>query len=140
MAIKANELRTSNILKLFLGVNDEGAQYREFAISGVMSNDGAEFYLLGHTWVEISDDLEPIPLTEEWLLKFGFEITYSSNFRIKFDHSCNYVGYDYSHNSDKSMEGFRFYGHYIKCEYVHQLQNLFHALTGEELTYTPSKI
>lgn len=77
---------------------------------------------------------EPTLLTEEWLLKFGFEENYQSAFRHKFDHPCNYIGYDFSKTPDKDMEGFRYYGKYVKCEYVHQLQNLYYALTGEELT------
>jgi hypothetical protein len=78
---------------------------------------------------------EPIPLTEQWLLDFGFEISYSSNFRLRFDYNKNTkFGFDYSHTADKSIEGFRYIGTYIKCDYVHQLQNLYFALTNEELT------
>ena len=77
--------------------------------------------------------IEPIEITDYWLLKFGFEETYNSNSRIRYDHSFNFIGYDFSKNEDKDMEGFRFYGKYIKIKYVHQLQNLFFALTGEEL-------
>ena len=78
--------------------------------------------------------IEGIPLTEEWLVKLGFEETYNSQFRLKFDHKEFYeFGYDFSKVEDKSMEGFRYYGRYIKIKYVHQLQNLYFALTGEEL-------
>ena len=80
------------------------------------------------------DYIEPIKLTEEQLLMLGFEISYSSNFRLKFDHSkINEIGFDFSHTPDKSMEGFRYYGHYIKIEHVHQLQNIYNSLTGCEL-------
>lgn len=80
--------------------------------------------------------INPVQITEEWLLKFGFEKTYESQFRLKYDHPRNYIGYDFSKTEEKSMEDFRFYGHYIKIKYVHQLQNLYFALTGEELHYT----
>lgn len=80
-------------------------------------------------------DYEPIPLTEEWLLRFSFEIIYISQFRTKLSHKKNhFIGFDFSYVTDKSMEGFTFYGKYIKINYVHQLQNLYFALTGEELT------
>lgn len=84
--------------------------------------------------------VEPIPLTEDWLLKFGFEITYSSNFRLKFDHPVHtYIGFDLSHTPDKCMEGLRYYGHYIKVNHVHHLQNLCLDLTGQELDFTPQR-
>jgi hypothetical protein len=70
------------------------------------------------------DFKEPIPLTEEWLLKFGFE--YSDL------------------NGDSGLwkiPPFQIYGKYnqfiydyrLDVNYVHSLQNLYYALTGEEL-------
>lgn len=77
----------------------------------------------------------PIPLTEEWLADFNFENTYRSEFRLKFDHITHQeIGFDFSCVGYKSMEGFRFYGHYIKIQCVHQLQNLFYCLTGVMLS------
>lgn len=68
---------------------------------------------------------KPIPLTEEWLLKFGFNKFKGNNtdcFLDDFETSCN-------------MELFFWKGTQIKnIKYVHQLQNLYFALTGEELT------
>jgi hypothetical protein len=65
--------------------------------------------------IESNPDLfEPIPLTEEWLMKFGFDekepVLISS---WKFSPFCETI--------------------ITKCEHVHQLQNLYFALTGEEL-------
>ena len=81
----------------------------------------------------ISELYQPILLTEEWLLRFGFERTYNSQFRLKYDLPCDFIGFDISKTEEKSMEGFRYFGHYIKIKYVHQLQNLYFALTGQEL-------
>lgn len=82
--------------------------------------------------------LKPIPLTEEWLLKFGF---YTDN-----------EGWYYSLDFDKNQDTFKIcplYSNGIpsgmfsvlncmacvkKIQFVHQLQNLYFALTGEELT------
>ena len=85
-------------------------------------------------WVEsqkgIEDfiSFEPIPLTEEWLLKCGFEkdeiiVFYrkdetSSTFIIDFNFVC-LLGYSH-----------------VKIHSAHQLQNLYFALTGEELQIT----
>lgn len=89
------------------------------------------------------DHYEPIPLTEEWLLKFGFEKS-DSDYQIqiqKDDKKGNtdywiYVdsGFDNETNKFKvqilCQEGCWLS---LKTEYVHQLQNLYFALTGEEL-------
>ena len=79
--------------------------------------------------------LQPIPLNEEWLLKFGFERTYLSEFRSKFTHKDNRCSaYNFS-SEHKSMQGFTWHGRYVKnIEYVHQLQNIYFSLIGEELT------
>lgn len=76
---------------------------------------------------------KPIPLTEEWLLRFGFtgnkgymrkDNDYSMHFEYVNDGwECNVCFGSYCEDSE-SLE-------HIK--YVHQLQNLYYALTGKEL-------
>ena len=90
--------------------------------------------------VNFSNGYNPcsIPLTEEWLLKFGFE---------KITHDVRSYSY---HICDKNERYwfFRISGQFgtitreITCvlsyeiKHVHQLQNLYFALTGEELEST----
>jgi predicted nuclease of predicted toxin-antitoxin system len=76
------------------------------------------------------DYVEPIPLTEEWLLKFGIErrqikdlISYNTN-QLEL--------YQYASNNNKIF--FEHADGEVELKYVHQLQNLYFALTGEELT------
>lgn len=79
---------------------------------------------------------QPIPLTEEWLLKFGFhdcrmssglteimvkEFSTTTQGVFKGEYCVTLLG-KIPHQLN----------HRIK--YVHQLQNIFFALTGEELT------
>lgn len=67
---------------------------------------------------------DPIQLTEEWLLKFGFEKTENGYF-VK-DGIILYP-----------IRDLYFRGNlFIKADikYVHQIQNLYFALIGEELT------
>lgn len=97
-------------------------------------------------WAEISDRwIEPeykfdllfgIPLTEEWLLKFGFEksnIYCFGNHKLIIEssmgdrHSCRY-----RINPDESIW-------IVELNYVHELQNIYFALTGEELTFIKTK-
>jgi hypothetical protein len=72
----------------------------------------------------------PIPLTEDWLLKLGFKMeefafTQGKPFRrYKLGPLC----YGTSNGT------WSYYSQVIRgIEYVHQLQNLFFCLTGEEL-------
>lgn len=73
---------------------------------------------------------KPIPLTEEWLLKFGFEKIIGSN-------ESNFTDgvYNLFINSlgEVNFYFFKEGDWYQKIDYVHQLQNLHFALTGKEL-------
>jgi hypothetical protein len=83
-------------------------------------------------WVAERIWCKPIPLTEEWLLKFGFKYDTDNDklckslhidilsFRASEGHMC------------LQSQGYRTLYKHIK--YVHQLQNLYFALTGEEIT------
>lgn len=116
--MKANELRIGNWIKGDTGI--------EFIISGVGIKNLEEIPDAG--W-------EPIPLTEEWLLKFGFK----KNDNI-FYHP-NYPDYELENHSrydgiwGMGIEGYLDVrlGKLPETIYVHQLQNLYFALTGEEL-------
>ncbi|MCA6067947.1 hypothetical protein JI747_012200 [Chryseobacterium sp. RG1] len=79
-----------------------------------------------------SEDLKPILLTSEWLCKFGFKESYRSDFRIRYD-LPNFGKYDFDLSKEKILEGFLYFGNYIQCQYLHQLQNLYFVLTGREL-------
>lgn len=73
-----------------------------------------------------------IPLTEEWLLKFGFENNFSSFFEKRLIHTPTAkisISIDFnSYEVCQSGCGFQ-----AKIRNVHQLQNLYFALTGKEL-------
>lgn len=75
----------------------------------------------------VLDKCQGIPLTEEWLLRFGFEIM-----DIKGSKVIDVAGW-YSEWKDNEID-FAYAEEIRKLKYVHQLQNLVHALTGEELT------
>lgn len=119
---------------------------REFSIGNLYTDidnqlsemSGYEIYQMSVK--ENTDNLDineykPIALTEDWLLKFGFEKIDYHRYKIKpskFDWYYTYSTHD---------NAFRFYiEDTIVCLnvifYVHQLQNLYFALTGQELTLT----
>lgn len=68
-------------------------------------------------------EYEPIELTEYWLLKLGFEkINYTFWAKGLAVHNHDIVNFYMLYDQNRT---------YIK--YVHQLQNLYHSLCGEEL-------
>ena len=69
----------------------------------------------------------PIPLTEEWLVKFGFEEK-GSFYRIKGSRFVEII----SHCEGLDVCSQSILLSHIK--HVHQLQNLYYALTNEHLT------
>ena len=84
--------------------------------------------------------MEPIPLTEDWLLKMGFKKA-SDNCYIKtYPNNCDFILFDWLtpiavSNGFKEGDYYYFFhrtAHTIR--YVHQLQNLYFSLTGNELT------
>jgi hypothetical protein len=79
------------------------------------------------------EKFEPIPLTEEWLLKFGFEATKEANY-INVDFSQYSIGDFMVEDNGACYWDFETLGNDLYIETVHQLQNLYHALTGNELT------
>ncbi len=122
--IKANELRIGNHTR-------EGV-IKCFYESGVHIGMGRCFKF---------NELQPIPLTEEWLLKFGFVITvdpenvhYKKVVNNDFNESFvinRKVGYEVFYIGHKDCNDYLHFTTQIK--HVHQLQNLYFALTNEEL-------
>lgn len=80
--------------------------------------------------------LEPIPLTEEWLLKFGFKKASPSE--NNYDNNSAYEIESWGKVALRSGvlvsdEWYFLDGMTSEIKYVHQLQNLYFALTGQEL-------
>jgi len=75
-------------------------------------------------------DISPIPLTEEWLVKLGFEsegnMWYTTN-NISYNTEDNRVV-----REQPGILG-TIYNAITRVSYVHQLQNLYFVLTGKEL-------
>ena len=94
-------------------------------------------------YMDVVSQYKPIPLTEEWLLKFGFVnidkgnndfITYTDsehNYYLQNDVRKKDGKYLILDNSFDDLRAFSM----IDIEYVHQLQNIYYCLTGEELNY-----
>lgn len=79
-----------------------------------------------------ADSIKPIKITEEWLEKFGFSKTYTSEQRIRYERPETFIKYDIDLSSRKILEGLKIYGNAIKCKYIHEFQNIFSCLFGKE--------
>lgn len=138
--MKSNELRTGNFVKCF-GIREVIAIKKDKIKVRHESKHG-NFII---EWVPITSlSLEPIKLNEEWLLTNGFkkrEEILNSNF-VTFGIGENIITKDYAmlikYFRDDNIFFYQNGFHTIK--YIHQLQNLYFALTGEELILTNKTI
>jgi hypothetical protein len=88
-------------------------------------------------------DIEAIPLTEDWLLKFGFKQlkennSYPEDFaKIIYDNGRMRI---YGNTIEWIESNDDYFFKIINTpKFVHQLQNLYFALTGEELEIKEGK-
>ncbi len=110
--MEASELRINNYTNL--------GKIKSFYESGVHLGMGATC---------LYSDLKPVALTEELLLKLGFVKKgkrWSKDWFYLWEDNYNIVF--------ALAEMQESIGKYLNIEHVHQLQNLYFALTGEELT------
>ena len=108
--IKANELRIGNYI--LLNGKLKYVNWRTIRDLRCQSNDEEDVY-------------EPIPITEEILLKNGY----------KKQNGYGYSNYNIYGTVLKNDNGFEFhyYGIIIRLDFIHQLQNLFFTFYREKL-------
>lgn len=133
--IDPKELRLGNLVKTNKGIliQANGIRHDWEAMDYIIIDKNDIGYSI--------DELSPIHITPEWLERLGFETVanyYDLDFNgggLRFlsdlDECRLFTGSEYS--LTVAMD-------YDTCEipnapkYIHQLQNLYHALTGQELT------
>jgi hypothetical protein len=110
--MKADELRIGNFVEIDQYPNDRVI---------IQIENGTNIDQCGKL------NASPIPLTEEWLLKFGF---ISNPYQDRYEKGTIHI------ECDKTKgETYLWIENMPHIKYNHQLQNLYFALTGEELTY-----
>ena len=113
--MELNELRIGNWIIDEIGRNVKVESISEWGINLVP----------GFGW-DIS--WRPVQLTEEWLLKFGF-FKYNNAYVLEKPNE-NIMNFKFSIWSDFTYNSSEFP---VELKYVHQLQNLYFALTGTHL-------
>jgi hypothetical protein len=134
--IKVTDLKIGNLL-----IDPQNNICRVWSIEGAIG--GTKEYILCE-WIDGCETEDPsteiedyryIPLTEEWLLKFGFEK--DTYWKINIEQGGKNCLW-YNPNTKEIIIALYDFGDNecgmpTNVKYVHQIQNLFHALTGEEL-------
>ena len=135
--MKANELRIGNLV--YVSDNQTNLIFKEITPINIHNL----MHLTGWDKSPVDIEFEPIPLTEEFLLKFGFKnidkgdndyITYTDpnhDYYLQLDVRRKDNKYLILDNSFDDLRAFSM----VDIEYVHQVQNLYFALTGNELKY-----
>ncbi len=109
--------------------------------------DAEDLLVLSRGMEDDKKNYSLIELTEQVLLECGFTkhekgnlffkapLRYNTNtFTVKILRACNMAGESQAHEC-----GYPILTDMIQCQHLHDLQNLFRSLTGEELTYKPTK-
>ncbi len=146
--MKANELRIGNYIKYTYALSND----IEFCKVTGVKNDGRVYFFLPERYKTSLDanEIDPIELTEEVLIKIGFEkielvekklymyykevridnYSYLLDFRVMPKDEC--IVLYVMKNEDAKVDYFTiFYNDNIK--YLHQLQNAYYLLTNKEL-------
>ena len=138
--MKASELRIGNYVQSdgdIVAINgfsplfhlercntDEGCNL----LIDIINNDGT----INLGWECEIKDANPIPITDEWLLKLGFTKPNDCWYHF-IDFNDDFDSFKISFSDD--LKTYFLVGYLSKhIQYVHQLQNLYFALTGKELT------
>jgi hypothetical protein len=117
--------------------------YKEVRIGNWIDEQGLHLQV-GMINSEVLKSAEPIPLTDDWLEKLGLikkNITEDMPEGLKQpdideDGSIWYHWVQGLFNLEVQSNGeiwFEVYSHYKHVKYVHELQNLYYSLCGEEL-------
>jgi hypothetical protein len=143
MKAKASELRIGNLVEYPNWNNDGSKAY--FKIRDIYFDDGRIGLTNGSIIIPATKlaYLKPIPLTEEWLFKFGFE-KLNTKMSDCFVFQKGLWRVAIKDNIEKTYEWVLWHERISpptwclsRFEYVHQLQNFYFALTGKELTLKP---
>jgi hypothetical protein len=127
-SVTVSELRIGNYVKIGIDINLKSF----FSTIEEISNMNNVVIVQNKNFIKVMplNAIEPILITENWLLDFGFEW---SIFHQAF-HKNNF-GFDINslHGGGFDLTTFKRQVFISKINFVHELQNLYFALTGLEL-------
>jgi len=129
--MKYTELRVGNIVE---------HEDPDEIVEGIHYVNEGDYRILIGNYLRPIEHIKPVPLTEEWLIKFGFNKNEYSTEGVQYNEPFYHIvleskGWRLNYNEDFGWVIHPVVSDYnvIPIKYVHQLQNLYFALTGNEL-------
>lgn len=120
--MKSSDLREGNFVEMYLLSSPNLCELHKvepstlMVIAGTIESKGAAF--------------RPYPLNDEQLKKLGFD-----GFGFEEPHEFVIDKFEIIKGDDGLYRFYYTHSNFIQLEFVHQLQNLYFALIGEELVY-----
>lgn len=106
--------------------------YRE---NSKLINQKDDVYQIENVNRQSASKYDPIPLTEEWLLKLGFEIEgLRSYYNAELDLTVEFINGKYAFTICDQEHAPAITHYIMHCEFVHTFQNNAYAITSKELT------
>lgn len=142
--MKVTELRIGNLVRLNFN------SYHELEVDGYL-NDNNNIWIVkrieddGDISIynkienlfefERNENIEPITLTEEWLIRLSFSVITQNSAGKRYGYVINGIfssDLTFVYWTTTKLKG-RFFRSDLELKHVHQLQNLYFALTNKEL-------
>ena len=130
MSLQITELRVGNLLKVDKNI---------WTVEDIINGDSTwELYFKENPEYNHWVNAEPIKISNDWLVKLGFKLYPSGYYCLDIHGEKVYISIGLKHDTEPNLildsgeNALSFNLKHIK--YVHQLQNLFFALTGVELS------
>lgn len=146
--MKATELRIGNLVDVINRSNEVHLPFNTIKKIGRIAFFEVDLYepdkpfaTQGEKWKIEIKDLSPIPLTEELIVRLGFKYWPDNGncFTKKYSAQGDFILFNHktlvAENAGLINGDFYFmFDHLIhRVRYVHQLQNIFYSISGEEL-------
>jgi hypothetical protein len=130
--MKAEDLRVGNYINYEQTTHELVSLNKDYCSSIWLRDKNKIKLLTNHSYKSI----KPIPLTEQWLIDFGYEYSEgreieSSGFEEWYKDGVFLGNYN---NEHYIIEMFDQYGINTPIKHVHQLQNIHYFSTNKELT------
>jgi len=124
MKVNNKELRLHNL------VRNKNTNTVEF-ITAIQNTEVLETNEIGYT----IEEFEPIEINEDWIIKAGFKkVEYKDKYWYKLQIPNEFDLHLTSDNYINNEWRVNVVDWNINCKYLHQLQNLYYTLSGQELT------
>ncbi len=141
--IRPEEIRKSNLFEYYIG--EDGIEWQATPM------DGQDILWCEENSKDFSKNHRPIKLTPDWLERGGFEYDKDEGgwfYELMPDISTTtclcidlHVGINKNLASivfkEKKTNALHHHMYHVDCEFLHQLQNLYFALTNSELKFKP---